>query len=477
MKEGITVNTTHHYSMLNKFKKQGNFSKQNEKNSKMNFKKLSLIKSREENEENDHNDSEGSETTKPDDITLIDLLISCISENRRKIPQGRRFKNLENYFALLSFMGPHYYEILHTTLLFPSYRTAQLYRKNIIDSIDISNNMFNGDSENISVILEKCLPMDFSSRSILAVDSAHVTPYVSIHCNGTVRGLIEKKSICEKLAQKLVNDDREFSKFVCSNQKNIIGAEFVLMLIPIDASHRAIPICSFQSNHGTATESIIGKIFEILSLLQTKKIQVIGIATDGDHQYSKMSTTFMTKIIDNIEKISELTVSKIIENHDEICHFSDPFHLVKRDRYRKVSKDYFIIDPWNESAQYSLRDLKELGIPDYVLSPEKARKMEDLLPFKFFSKEVLAKTIERNDHGLFFAMLPSTLLLESIHSETLSRKERIDYLMIGSSFLILYEFYKKIIKIPTEEFLDVELNPIQTNIIVSPQSGLVNIYH
>ena len=155
MKEGITLNTAHHYSMLNKFKKQGNISKQNEKISKMNFKKLSLIKNREENEENDHNDSEGSETKKPDDITLIDLLISCISENRRKIPQGRRFKNLENYFALLSFMGPHYYEILHTTLLFPSYRTAQLYRKNIIDSIDVSNDMFNGDSENISVILEK----------------------------------------------------------------------------------------------------------------------------------------------------------------------------------------------------------------------------------------------------------------------------------------------------------------------------------
>ena len=37
MKEGITVNTTHHYSMLNKFKKQGNFSKQNEKNFKNEF--------------------------------------------------------------------------------------------------------------------------------------------------------------------------------------------------------------------------------------------------------------------------------------------------------------------------------------------------------------------------------------------------------------------------------------------------------
>ena len=49
---------------------------------------LSLIKNREENEENDHNDSEGSETTKPDDITLIDLLISCISENRRKNTTG-----------------------------------------------------------------------------------------------------------------------------------------------------------------------------------------------------------------------------------------------------------------------------------------------------------------------------------------------------------------------------------------------------
>jgi hypothetical protein len=121
-----------------------------------------------------------------------------------------------------------------------------------------------------------------------------------------------------------------------------------------------------------------------------------------------------------------------------------------------VSKETFIVDPWSEGQIYSAHDLMELGIPDYLLSSEQARKMEYLLPLRLFSQNTLRLIIERNDPGLFFAMLPSTLLLESLHSKYLSRKQRIDYLLIGASMMILYELYKKIIKNPLDDMLHID---------------------
>jgi hypothetical protein len=256
--------------------------------------------------------------------------------------------------------------------------------------------------------------------------------------------LIDTKEICKGRANRILTDETEFSDFIASKQKSLITAEFVLMLIIIDGSHRAFPICHISATHGKATRDTMEKIIEKRTFLENAGIQIVGLATDGDLQYISITLEFMNSIIDEIYERANQTLLGILEDLGENCHFSDPFHLVKRDRYRKVSKDHFIVDPWNEASMYSVSDLIGLGIPDYILGAEQARKMEDLLPLKLFSLETLRLVLDTNDPGLFFAMLPSTLLLESIHSESLSRKQRIDYLMIGASLMVLYEFYKKI---------------------------------
>ena len=379
-------------------------------------------------------------------LSLTHQLIQCLSDNLERAPQGRRYKNLENYFTLLSFMGPHYYGLLHTTFLFPSYRTVQLYRNRIFDEIAPIESIFDGEIQNIMTIIEKCLPSDFNSKTILAIDAAYVTPYVSVHCDGTVSGLIEPQTICPHVANLLIESEKNFSTFISSHHQNLISAVFVLMLIPIDASHRAIPIFCIPAKHGTATITIREHVVSIIDFLLNHHIQIVGLASDGDHQYSSFSKDFMKFLFNDIHVKSEMMVTKLLNNFGKICHFSDPFHLVKRDRYRKVSKQSFIVDPWNQRSLYSVKDLMQLGIPDYILDAEQARKMEDSLPLKLFSKTVLGLILDRDDPKLFFAMLPSTLLMESIHSESLSREQRIDHLMIGASLMILYEFYKKYIK-------------------------------
>lgn len=82
--------------------------------------------------------------------------------------------------------------------------------------------------------------------------------------------------------------------------------------------------------------------------------------------------------------------------------------------------------------------LRLLGIPDYLLNNDGARKMEDVLPQKLFSSQTLEKTANTNSPELFFALLPTTLLLESIFSEKMTRQQRIDNLLLGTALVSLY---------------------------------------
>jgi hypothetical protein len=281
-----------------------------------------------------------------------------------------------------------------------------------------------------------------------------VTPNVYIQSNGNVIGLIEPLSISVEDAETITSDIELFDTFVADHADRIVKAEFVMMVIPIDGSHRAFPICCIPTTHATATPEMLEFIMAKVSDISHTGIDIRGIATDGDRQYLKFSMRLLIDILANIRDISQMKVSEILANFCETCHFSDPYHLVKRDRYRKISTVPYIIDPWDASASYSRDALVHLGIPEYLLSQEQARKMEDSLPLKLFTTQTLQQIHTNRDYGLFFAMLPSTLLLESIHSESLTRMQRIESLMIGASILIMYELYKKVLREHDHEFAD-----------------------
>lgn len=86
----------------------------------------------------------------------------------------------------------------------------------------------------------------------------------------------------------------------------------------------------------------------------------------------------------------------------------------------------------------SYKDLIALGIPHYLLDDNKGRKMEDDLPLKIFNLQTIQKIIKKEDFHLLLAMLPTTLLLESLHRESLNKQATIDYLLLGSSVMIVF---------------------------------------
>lgn len=142
-----------------------------------------------------------------------------------------------------------------------------------------------------------------------------------------------------------------------------------------------ISYCLLPATSGKATIEFLSEVETIITKLR-ERVNIIGLGTDDDNTYSKYANEFMDNIYANFEAFLELNPVEIIQAFAVIIHFSDPFHLTKRDRYRKASHEDFLIIPNDLDITKSYLDLEAIGIPPYILDDNKARKMEDQLPKK-----------------------------------------------------------------------------------------------
>ena len=86
---------------------------------------------------------------------------------------------------------------------------------------------------------------------------------------------------------------------------------------------------------------------------------------------------------------------------------------------------------------------KTIGIPAWVLDNSQARKMDDRLPLMMFNRSCLNLAVKNQNYILAIALLPSTLLVDSVMNQELSRDERLDCLSICFSLMYIYrEFYQ-----------------------------------
>jgi hypothetical protein len=117
--------------------------------------------------------------------------------------------------------------------------------------------------------------------------------------------------------------------------------------------------------------------------------------------------------------------------------FSDPLHLIKCDRYRKLKSKFTASHVLLEEANIHIKDYEEIGIPTYVLDNSAARRMEDDLALKFFSTEYVSKAVNVNK-PLLLALLPSAILKQAVFTPNISKQERYDLLMFGFSIVYIY---------------------------------------
>lgn len=372
------------------------------------------------------------------DCPYLEPLIHCLLDNSKRSPTGRRYEGLHDFFALISYIGPHYFDFFHQQLLFPSYRTALEYRNSVWIESGLEDDAFNGDSTSMQKIIDLMLPNGYKGNLILMIDAAYVTPYVKVYPTGEVTGLMITSTIPEDTAEALINDQELFTLFLAEHKNELIKAEFALMLAATDPSVRPFPICCIPATSGTASLEKVTEVETIVFMLEDLGLHIAGLASDGDQLYLRYSEVFVDAILQDLSDVCDSTIVELFAKHDILFHFSDPYHLAKRDRYRKINGSSFSPSPRSINALYTVDDLKSLGIPKYLLDDDGARKMEDGLPLRLFSKENMSILIEKADWGLVFCMLPTTLLMESLHSEVLSREERIELLLFGAALVILY---------------------------------------
>lgn len=373
--------------------------------------------------------------------TILNNYLKATYKNLGKNPNGYRYENLHEFFALLSFMGPHYFGILTNYLMFPTYKTAKTYRNDLMKKYGINDCIFNADIENVKYILNKFYDNNDESngKAVIMVDAASVTPYVQVKEDGTVEGLIGISRISEKEAKTLIKNEDKFIDFIKEHYDSVIQAEFGITFAPITPGYGPIPIGCISSTSGKATLKIIQKVETLIAKLNSD-YNIVGLGTDGDNGYDKYSNSFMENIIKDFESFLDLNAAEVIKKFATLIHFSDPFHLTKRDRYDIASSEEFFISPMKPDKTRSALDLLEIGVPPYLLDDNKGRKMEDMLPKKLFSLQTIVKIIEKGDFYLLISMLPSTLFLESIHRRELSIQDTIDYLLFGASIIMIYYF-------------------------------------
>lgn len=368
---------------------------------------------------------------------ILKQYVHLLKKNITRQPKGYRYKELKEYFTLLSFMGPHYYGILSDNMIFPSYKRVLDYKKEFLQEFQITNDLFDGSVENIIQIIQKFLPSNFDGKAVMMVDAASVIPYVKVYEDGTVEGIIGCQKVEKDQVNKFFEDETKLLDFIKENENNLIQAEFGITFAPLNPEYKPFPIACIQATTGKATVEFRDFIEELI--LDLKEFyNIIGLGTDGDNTYHIYSSSFMKSFMKEINSLVDMNIEEIIEKLSFMMHFSDPYHLVKRDRYNKLIKIVFCISPLNLNCIKSVDDLENIGIPQYILDDNKGRKMEDGLPKKMFSLLNIQIILDREDYSLLISMLPSTLLMESLHNDDLSRKSTIDFLLLGASIVIIY---------------------------------------
>lgn len=373
---------------------------------------------------------------------VLQDFLSDTFDNIPREPRGKRYPKLKKFAALTSFFGKYTCNILESALLMPSYQTAIMYRNKLLSRVGIDDNIYDGSADNMRMLIElnEC---QSGVKAVLMIDAVYVDPYVYVDSDGNVSGMLQYELDSVDDPKQMLEDEHLFELFLEHNANQVIESLFVFMLKPIDGIHKAFPIYCMPDSNGSAKPSIHGIINDIFTQLSEFKIEMLGIGTDGDPQYLVYSRVLVEAILADFKSFCIGDLIELIQSFDSLLHFSDPYHLSKRDRYKKIHNRLFCTSPVPKQHIRTVDALHNVGIPSYVLDDDLSRKMEDSLPMKMFAPEILANIVDSEDIHLLIGMLPTALLLDAIHSKYLTRISRIEELLFGASIVMIYYLVQK----------------------------------
>ena len=260
-----------------------------------------------------------------------------IAHNIAVPPNRRPFSPYFQAFSLLLLcVSLPAYTLLRRVLPFPSrqsmmatFKDDYWYQNNIITNLSQLNRAlkdycshFEADGPNKTI------------KGILAVDAISLKPHLRIDRNGFVEGTTTGEKISSEMLGEITSNFRTYEEFVKNRTNVTITDSFIYQFQPLNASGRCVVVYVEPSNTGKATLREIERLTMLKSALQECNLRVEGFAFDGDSAYARLHDEFFNGYYTRLVHDYQLSYQDI----QGPVIVSDPLHLLKRARYRLLSK-------------------------------------------------------------------------------------------------------------------------------------------
>lgn len=204
---------------------------------------------------------------------------------------------------------------------------------------------------------------------------------------------------------------------------------------PINASIRCITVFVEPSTTGKASAREVSRLWGLKERLGSFNLTVVGFAFDGDSTYTKMHSCFFHGYSKNVSH----NVSFEYDAVETPLMISDPLHLLKRARYRLVSKN-IDVGMSGEERPINVSRMKELfDLPAKTWSNSLYTKMHDDLAVRMFSLENFVRLVEARLTNEVAYFMPNVLLNTALREADLQQGERIALLEVGLLYMLCYE--------------------------------------
>ena len=148
-------------------------------------------------------------------------------------------------FLQMAQCGEGIWSLFVNHLGFPTWRTVQNWRRNLLNEMDLSREVLDGEAVNVKRVLTQFFGEGYESkgaRVVLAVDAAGVTPNVIVHKDGVVDGFVDPDAtITPEQAAYVRSSLQNLRNFISENRAAIIRDFFVVFVCPLESESGGFP--------------------------------------------------------------------------------------------------------------------------------------------------------------------------------------------------------------------------------------------
>lgn len=272
-------------------------------------------------------------------------LIRDIRKNARKQKNHRKWSpTIMSIFSLAALISFPCYIYLSKNLLLPHYNTLTAYMKQQtklnpekIINLDNLNEICENYREENNINNSVKIP------GVLAVDALSLDPYVKIDNMGNVSDIIGKLALSSEDLSKVKNVVKEQEGLIKKLKNITINSAFLYQFQPISSYYRCFTVYVQAATSGKAGQKQIDTLFTISKKLNENNFSVFSFASDGDPTYH----TLITKNVNRWNSRKERPINNFVNN----LYISDPLHIIKRGRYKLLTRNVRLLQKDSERIQ------------------------------------------------------------------------------------------------------------------------------